>query len=62
LLSTGICALTGSPLIIFANETNTLAVSAICMTTQFLKTATHGRLSSETSAQIDLVCSWVEGE
>ena len=37
MLSTEICALTGSPLIIFANETNTLAVSMIFMTTQFLK-------------------------
>jgi hypothetical protein len=62
LLSTGICALTGSPLIIFANETNTLAVSVLCMATLFLKTATHDRSSPETSAQIDLVCSWVEGE
>jgi hypothetical protein len=62
LLSTGVCALTGLSLIIFANQTNTLAMSAICMATQFLKTATYDRSSPATSAQIDLVRSWVEGE
>jgi hypothetical protein len=56
LLSTRFCALTGTPLTIFANETNTLAGSMIYMTTPFLK------IDLNKKVPFDLVRSWVEGE
>jgi len=56
LLSTRFCALTGTPLIIFANETNMLAQSVIYMTTQFFK------IDLNKKVPFDLVRSGVKGE
>ncbi len=56
MLSTRLCALTGTLLIIFANETNMLAGSVIYMTTQNLN------IDLNKKVPFDLVRSWVKGE